>query len=364
MHDSDRFRDCILRGNEEGWFRDDNGDLIQLPVVELLLDEPTRWDSVYVLINRLRTLQQAVTTFFDAWAQCSISEKRLSEMDWQFLQDLEVILEAPHATQQKLSSESTPLLSHAVPTFEELINGWESIGLHVPHCKPIIDIGLILASKYTDRMGATHAYSVAMFIDPAMRMSWMDSLWEADRVKDAKKFILKLMHSKRAENSNPAHSQPVVVPQPLPCTLGSRHYGLPAVHAHGPHHHESGQTVDQEFTSYATATLSPRGTDILTFWNASQSMFPTIFSIAMDYAPVQASAVPCKRMVKFFLKKEWLNFTKGWAASQWDMEHRVVYNRGSNELLTSTNSTNDALLRAIAEEECDNIEDTAIIYDK
>ncbi|KAG1775059.1 hypothetical protein EV702DRAFT_1236596 [Suillus placidus] len=127
------------------------------------------------MINRLRTLQQAVTAFFDAWAQCSISEKRLSEMDWQFLQDLEVILEAPHATQQKLSSESTPLLSHAVPTFEELINGWESIGLHVPHWKPIINIGLIWASKYIDRMGATHAYSVAMFIDPAMRMSWMDN---------------------------------------------------------------------------------------------------------------------------------------------------------------------------------------------
>jgi hypothetical protein len=109
----------------------------------------------------------------------------------------------------------------------------------------------------------------------------------------------------------------------------------------------------------------------------------------MDYAPVQASAVPCERvfssssethtkkrnrlspvlmealqMVKFFLKKEWLNFTKGWVASQWDMEHGVVYESGSNELLTSTNSTNDALLRAIAEEECDNIEDTAIIYDK
>lgn len=109
----------------------------------------------------------------------------------------------------------------------------------------------------------------------------------------------------------------------------------------------------------------------------------------MDYAPVQASAVPCERvfsssnethmkkrnrlspvlmealqMVKFFLKKEWLNFTKGWAASQWDMEHGVVYDMGSSEPVTSTHSANDALLRAITEEECDNIEDTAIIYNK
>lgn len=109
----------------------------------------------------------------------------------------------------------------------------------------------------------------------------------------------------------------------------------------------------------------------------------------MDYAPIQASAVPCERvfssssethtkkrnrispvlmealqMVKFFLKKERLNFMRGWAASQWDMELGVVHDQGSNEQLTATASANDALLRAIAEEECDNIEDTATIYDK
>ncbi|KAG1846477.1 hypothetical protein C8R48DRAFT_616251, partial [Suillus tomentosus] len=148
----------------------------QLPVIELLLDKPTRWDSVYVIINCLRTLCQRqqdfrslqahrdislYTAFFDAWTQCNISEKRLSEMNWQFLQDLEVILEAPHADQQKLSSESTPSLSYAIPVFEEMIKSWESIGLHTPHCKPVIDIGLTWASKYTDQMGATHAYAVA-----------------------------------------------------------------------------------------------------------------------------------------------------------------------------------------------------------
>jgi hypothetical protein len=54
----DRFHDTIIRGNEEGWFHDENGDAIRLPVVELLLDEPTRWDSSYVMVNRMRTLEQ------------------------------------------------------------------------------------------------------------------------------------------------------------------------------------------------------------------------------------------------------------------------------------------------------------------
>ncbi|KAG1747480.1 hypothetical protein EDB19DRAFT_1905623 [Suillus lakei] len=137
--------------------------------------------------------------------------------------------------------------------------------------------------------------------------------------------------------------------------------------------HDSWDTLHQENQENEVyqATLSPHGTDILWFWNASQSMFPTIYLIAMDYAPVQASAEsPQPRSDgsitdgQVFLKKEWLDFTKGWAASQWDMEHEVVHDRGSNEQLTATASANDALLRAIAEEECDNIEDTATIYDK
>jgi hypothetical protein len=69
-------------------------------------------------------------------------------------------------------------------------------------------------------------------------------------------------------------------------------------------------------------------------------MFPTVFCIAMDYLLIQASAVPCERvfsssaetdtkkrnhisptlmealqMLKFHLKKDWLNFTKDWATS-------------------------------------------------
>lgn len=52
------FKDMIVRGNEKNWYKDDEGNPRQLPVVELLLDEPTRWDSAYVMLNRLRTLRK------------------------------------------------------------------------------------------------------------------------------------------------------------------------------------------------------------------------------------------------------------------------------------------------------------------
>jgi hypothetical protein len=80
-----------------------------LPIVELLCDKPTCWDSTYIMFNNLRilrqvslisldsshslTLAQAINHWIDLPAQCSIACYKLSPMDWQVLQDLEVILE-------------------------------------------------------------------------------------------------------------------------------------------------------------------------------------------------------------------------------------------------------------------------------
>jgi hypothetical protein len=47
------FRDTIIIGNEKEWFQDDVGMKLCLPVVELLLDEITHWDSAYIMLNHL-----------------------------------------------------------------------------------------------------------------------------------------------------------------------------------------------------------------------------------------------------------------------------------------------------------------------
>jgi hypothetical protein len=121
-------------------------------------------------------------------------------------------------------------------------------------------------------------------------------------------------------------------------------------------------------------------------------MFPTIYAIAMDYLPIQASAVPCERvfsssaetctkkrnrldpamvealqMLKFALKKERLNFTKGWGSSQKDMLwSEVPYNADTVDILASfangDSSAVDTLLSTVSEQELDNIPDQAEIF--
>jgi hypothetical protein len=57
------------------------------------------------------------------------------------------------------------------------------------------------------------------------------------------------------------------------------------------------QTVDhQEYQAYVTTPLSSNQIDTLKFWEVNADTFPTIFAMAMDYLPIQASAVPCERV--------------------------------------------------------------------
>jgi hypothetical protein len=55
----DAFLAVIKDGNKDGRFKDPNTkNTIQLKPLQLLRDIPTRWDSVYYMINRFRYLRQ------------------------------------------------------------------------------------------------------------------------------------------------------------------------------------------------------------------------------------------------------------------------------------------------------------------
>lgn len=109
-----------------------------------------------------------------------------------------------------MSSERTPLLSNAVPAFEELIERWEKIAILIPHCAPLINVGLTWADKYDERMGAIDAYAVSMcesgellmvfnfshyfvVLNPAIRMLWVQGHWSQAQCDAAKVFILDLV---------------------------------------------------------------------------------------------------------------------------------------------------------------------------
>jgi hypothetical protein len=55
-------------------------------------------------------------------------------------------------------------------------------------------------------------------------------------------------------------------------------------------------SVEGEYNSYVKAPLSKPSTNILSFWSMSNTTHPTLFAMAMDYLPIQASSVPSERV--------------------------------------------------------------------
>ncbi|KAN0118276.1 Ribonuclease H-like domain containing protein [Russula decolorans] len=394
------FKKVINTGNHSGWFRSHDNEVIELPDLELLRDVKTRWDSVYCMIERLLVLRPAIDFFFSMKVH-GLTEYKLTDLDWELLDALYAVLAVPHMVQQIMSAESMPVLSGAVPSFEIFMTRWEKLRSKFPELKPLVDVGLEWAEKYYKRMDDTDAYVVAMFLNPCIRFEWIARNWEGKYIKRAKTLIIEAMSKYRSRRSSGTLSAaPQALAQRAPATpLKSRKPSrskavsrfqldthivdelLDSVDA-SPHQ----GTVQEEFDKYTAASLSPLETDILHFWEINKTEFPTLFAIALDYLPIQASSVPCERVfssaketdtvkrnrihpvlmealqtLKFSLKKERFNFTSGWQTAPSKMKR--MGNAGTTKdllahLLTGNRqATTDALLHALSDGDDDDDDD-------
>lgn len=122
---------------------------------------------------------QAITTFCANLTQQAVGALALDAMEWRVLEGLEAVLrvsgvnmrlksmtthiyQVPRYAQKIMSSESTPLLSGAVPAFQDIISLWRKNTGEAPYLAPFIEIGLAWTDRYTNRMDKTMAYAVAM----------------------------------------------------------------------------------------------------------------------------------------------------------------------------------------------------------
>ncbi|KIM64060.1 hypothetical protein SCLCIDRAFT_50902, partial [Scleroderma citrinum Foug A] len=269
----------------------------------------------------------------DPAARAHIGLWKLSEADWIILEDLEMVLEVPHCAQQTMSGERTPLLGNVVPTFEMFIAQWQALGKQLPWCAPYIDAGLNCARKYYERMGKTRAYTIAMLVNPSIHLTWIMHHWSDVEKTSARQMIVE-METYKARIPETSNAPPPPQQRAAQSCLLTARLNLLTMNIV---QWVSGiQTVEQELSAYL-ATEVAAGTDPLAFWHVSRSTFPTLFQIAMDYLPIQASSVPCERvfsssaetmtkrrnrispilmealqMTKFFLTKERLDFMDRW----------------------------------------------------
>ena len=115
-------------------------------------------------IQTLNSHLQAIEEFLDDPEYIDLQSKyQLGNADWQALDAFKRILgvscnfnseytshsgQVPHAFQQCLSSENTPTLCDAIPSFERMIKVWEADKQKHPETSEIVQTGIDKLESY------------------------------------------------------------------------------------------------------------------------------------------------------------------------------------------------------------------------
>ncbi|KAI5984033.1 hypothetical protein EDD15DRAFT_2484477, partial [Pisolithus albus] len=104
---------------------------------------------------------------------------------------------------------------------------------------------------------------------------------------------------------------------------------------------EDQKDVERELERYEreqmTCSMGTRVTDLVRYWEQSETLYPLLFHVAMDVLPAQASAVPLMealQILKFSIRGDRLSFTEDLLACEEDYAisgHLTV--RAINELV-------------------------------
>ncbi|KAF8586581.1 hypothetical protein K439DRAFT_1614963 [Ramaria rubella] len=274
---------------------------VQVLKLQLLRDVDTRWDLVYGMAQCLRILQQPIDTYLHHPHRVEmVGCYRMMTMEWNILKDFKFVLEQLHAVQQVMSKQAMPLLSGALPALVIFMSRWENMRDNKTHLAPFIQPGLNKAYKYYNCMDDLSAYIITMVLNPAVKLSWFRKHWDAAWVKRAEGIVMDKLTSYCqlvATQKTPAGAPSTAPLESWESLVTAYEFDFDDDSIAQP---TTSRTIEDEYRAYVEAPLSPKGTDLIKYWDAHASLYETFYVVVLDYLPIQAMPVPSKR--PFFVK--------------------------------------------------------------
>jgi len=252
------------------------------PVLKLIRDVPTHWSSTHLMLVRAIQLQRAIDIFVSK--NPDLSDYRLSAEDWAQIKVYAKILEVPHAFQQKLSYEKTPILCEALLSFQKIIVKWEEYQDKMPEYAHHIEAGLLKLQDYFSRAMKVPVYQLAILLHPSKKLSWFREHLP-DQVQSAKDMFLEYLEPYQP-SSNPHTPRPQHTIHHVQDTeadwadsvLGIDSYDDSVLN----------RSLQMEVEAYFLDTVTSSYTSIMMFWQENQFRYPTIFMLAVMSWPSKA----------------------------------------------------------------------------
>ncbi|RXW14436.1 hypothetical protein EST38_g11418 [Candolleomyces aberdarensis] len=237
-------------------------DGVKIPLT-LLVDMKVRWSSTYLMLERAYELHK----FADQ-------------------------------AQQAFSSETEPSLYNGLPALERLHKAWTSRSKKDKYkqYRPALEAGLVKIKDYYDKTSYSHAYTMAMILDPDSKTNYFQKHWGNKLELEIRDNAEKIFEA-RWKELNEAAEKATITPSALKSRLHDNDSSdEEATPLSGPSTGPSSQPWLKEFKKYIDGDDErEKGQSMVEWWAVNSRRLPTWASLARDYLAIMASSVSSER---------------------------------------------------------------------
>ncbi|KAG9020880.1 hypothetical protein FRB95_003308 [Tulasnella sp. JGI-2019a] len=163
---------------------------------------------MYNMCEQFLLLQEAIPQLLQYPKYLNSKAVMLNTHQLTVLQDIMEVLRVPFWAQEALLSERTPTLLMALPTYEIMLDAWQSMEKCYPNLRHAICTGLQKIEEYVSKARKSKIYMLALILNPMDKMSWIEDNWkDGMAVVDAKKTVEDVMLDyQRVHQSAPSNN--------------------------------------------------------------------------------------------------------------------------------------------------------------
>ena len=109
----------------------------------------------------------------------------MTHKQFEVLQDVSSVLSVAQRAQQLLSAEHTPTLALALPLYESMIQIWQSCLQSFLEQGYAISLAVSKLEEYVAKSRSSLVHALAMFVNPYIKLSWINKHWTAPEADKA-----------------------------------------------------------------------------------------------------------------------------------------------------------------------------------
>jgi hypothetical protein len=286
-----------------------------MPVLKLILDVRTRWNSTHFMVQRLLKLRPAIDILCVREPALYRLNLLLDDFDWKWLGILDEVLEVYARPTTLVSGDTYPTLAYQLPQYWQLALKLREFGKRFEQGEPeenetleeACSIGWSKLNQYHLKTDGVTAPRIATALDPRFKLRTLELLgWKTGDIKKAKTGALKPLlrqyfpPKKRSTAENPEDSEPEdepttdnLSPEDAMIFASQEEYSQAETQA------LAGSTAavwEAELERYLKNPRVSKDTDVLLWWDDNEHRYPHLAKLARDYLAIPASSVPAERV--------------------------------------------------------------------